>query len=109
MKIYLKIYSFHSKFLTQLDHIINKYLKLFNYNYKGPIYLPTKRSKYTLLRSPHVYKDAREQFGIYIYKRLYVLNILNLSLNEKDRLKYIIQLLKSKSTNVEIKVIYIIN
>lgn len=29
---------------------------------KGPVPLPTKRRIYTLLRSPHVNKDSREQF-----------------------------------------------
>jgi small subunit ribosomal protein S10 len=36
----------------------------------GPIPLPTKRSVYTVLRSPHVNKKSREQFEIRIHKRL---------------------------------------
>lgn len=36
----------------------------------GPIPLPTKRSLYTVLRSPHVNKKSREQFEIRIHKRL---------------------------------------
>jgi small subunit ribosomal protein S10 len=32
--------------------------------------LPTKRSVYTVLRSPHVYKKSREQFEIRTHKRL---------------------------------------
>jgi small subunit ribosomal protein S10 len=36
----------------------------------GPIPLPTRRSVYTVLRSPHVDKDSREQFEIRIHKRL---------------------------------------
>jgi len=36
----------------------------------GPIPLPTKRSVYTVLRSPHVDKKSREQFEIRIHKRL---------------------------------------
>ena len=41
----------------------------------GPIPLPTKRSIYTVLRSPHVYKKSREQFQTTIHKRL--VDILN--------------------------------
>jgi small subunit ribosomal protein S10 len=37
---------------------------------KGPIPLPTRRSIYTVLRSPHVDKKSREQFQICIHKRL---------------------------------------
>jgi small subunit ribosomal protein S10 len=36
----------------------------------GPILLPTKIKKYTVLRSPHADKKSREQFEIKIYKRL---------------------------------------
>lgn len=36
----------------------------------GPIPLPTNIRKYTILTSPHVNKDAREQFEMRIHKRL---------------------------------------
>ena len=36
----------------------------------GPVPLPTKRSVYTVLRSPHVDKKSREQFEIRTHKRL---------------------------------------
>lgn len=36
----------------------------------GPIPLPTRISKYTVLKSPFVDKKSREQFEIRIYKRL---------------------------------------
>ncbi len=36
----------------------------------GPIPLPTRRSIYTVLRSPHVDKKSREQFEIRVHKRM---------------------------------------
>ncbi|MBI2569633.1 MAG: 30S ribosomal protein S10 [Candidatus Schekmanbacteria bacterium] len=36
----------------------------------GPVPLPTKISRYTVLRSPHVDKKSREQFEIRTHKRL---------------------------------------
>ncbi len=36
----------------------------------GPIPLPTKIERYTLLRSPHVDKKARDQFEIRTHKRI---------------------------------------
>ncbi len=36
----------------------------------GPVPLPTKISKFTILRSPHVDKKSREQFEIRTHKRL---------------------------------------
>jgi small subunit ribosomal protein S10 len=36
----------------------------------GPIPLPTEKSKVTVLRSPYIHKDSREQFEMRIHKRL---------------------------------------
>ncbi len=36
----------------------------------GPIPLPTKRTTYTVVKSPHVYKKGREQFEMRVHKRL---------------------------------------
>ena len=41
----------------------------------GPIPLPTKRSIYLVLRSPHVDKKSREQFQTKIHKRM--IDIIN--------------------------------
>jgi len=40
---------------------------------KGPIPLPTKKEKFTVLISPHVNKDARDQYEIRTHKRLVVI------------------------------------
>ena len=37
---------------------------------KGPIPLPTKIERYTILISPHVNKDARDQYELLTHKRL---------------------------------------
>ena len=37
---------------------------------RGPIPLPTRIEKFTVLRSPHIDKKAREQFEIRTHKRL---------------------------------------
>jgi len=36
----------------------------------GPVPLPTKRERFTVLRSPHIDKKAREQFELRTHKRL---------------------------------------
>lgn len=36
----------------------------------GPIPLPTERTTYTVVKSPHVFKKGREQFEMRIHKRL---------------------------------------
>jgi small subunit ribosomal protein S10 len=50
----------------------------------GPIPLPTRRSVYTVLRSPHVNKKSREQFETRIHKRL--IDILNATPKTVDAL-----------------------
>ena len=37
---------------------------------RGPIPLPTRKEKYTVLISPHVNKDARDQYEIRTHKRM---------------------------------------
>ena len=37
---------------------------------RGPVPLPTRKEKYTILISPHVNKDARDQYEIRTHKRL---------------------------------------
>ena len=42
---------------------------------RGPIPLPTRKERFTILISPHVNKDARDQYEIRTHKR--ILDILN--------------------------------
>ncbi|MDH3412057.1 MAG: 30S ribosomal protein S10 [Gammaproteobacteria bacterium] len=42
---------------------------------KGPIPLPTRMERFTVLVSPHVNKDARDQYEIRTHKR--ILDIVN--------------------------------
>lgn len=65
----------------------------------GPIPLPTKKSVYTVLRSPHVDKKSREQFERRIHKRL--VDILNTSPKTVDAL---MKLELPAGVDVEIKV-----
>ena len=37
---------------------------------RGPIPLPTRRERWTVLRSPHIDKKSREQFELRTHKRL---------------------------------------
>ncbi|MBF0264353.1 MAG: 30S ribosomal protein S10 [Gammaproteobacteria bacterium] len=37
---------------------------------KGPIPLPTRKERFNILTSPHVNKDARDQYELRTYKRL---------------------------------------
>jgi len=65
----------------------------------GPIPLPTKKRKFTVLKSPHVNKTAREQFQLCTYKRL--LDIYSSSTKTVDSL---MRLELPSGVDVEIKV-----
>ncbi len=65
----------------------------------GPIPLPTKRTVFTVLRSPHVDKKSREQFETRIHKRL--IDILNSSSKTIDAL---MKLELPAGVDIEIKV-----
>ncbi|MBI1883973.1 MAG: 30S ribosomal protein S10 [Chlamydiae bacterium] len=52
---------------------------------KGPVPLPTRIERYTVLRSPHVDKKSREQFEIRTHKRL--LDIVDPTAKTIDELK----------------------
>ena len=36
----------------------------------GPVPLPTSKRRFTVIRSPHVFKDSREYFELWVHKRL---------------------------------------
>ena len=65
----------------------------------GPIPLPTRRTLYTVLRSPNVDKKSREQFEMRAHKRL--IDILNSSNKTVDSL---MKLELPAGVDVEIKV-----
>ncbi len=66
----------------------------------GPVPLPTRISKYTVLRSPHVDKKSREQFEIRRHKRL--VDILDPSQKTLDALT---ELDLPAGVHVEIKLV----
>lgn len=65
----------------------------------GPVPLPTKKTIYTVLRSPHVDKKAREQFEKRVHKRL--IEIMNSSQKTMDALT---SLELPAGVNIEVKV-----
>ena len=68
IRIRLKAYD-HVNLDRSADEIV-KTAKRSGARISGPIPLPTRRTVYTVLRSPHVDKKSREQFETRIHKRL---------------------------------------
>ena len=84
-KIQIKIKSFDANKIEVAVKKIIAVAKGENATISGPIPLPTRRERFTILRATHVYKKSREQFEIRTHKRLIVLSNVNDKL--KDSLK----------------------
>jgi small subunit ribosomal protein S10 len=69
-KVRLKLRAYDHRVLDRSVAAIMEAVKRTGAQLKGPIPLPTKKRKYTVLKSPHVNKDSREQFEIRIHSRL---------------------------------------
>lgn len=77
---------------------------------KSHIFLPSKREHFTVLRSPHVDKKARDQFERVTHKRVLVLVFTNTG-NTVAQLKNlflhrVIQILSGLAIGVELRVAY---
>lgn len=69
-KIRIRLKAFDHNILDQSAEKIVDTAKKTGAKVSGPIPLPTEKDVVTILRSPHKYKDAREQFEIRTHKRL---------------------------------------
>ena len=97
IRISLKAYD--HKLLDKSAEKIVKTVKTTGAIVNGPIPLPTHKRLYTVLRSPHVNKKAREQFQLSSFKRL--LDIYSSSSKTVDAL---MKLELPSGVEVEIKV-----
>jgi len=69
-KLRISLKSYETKNLDQSCQKIINAVKTSGIEAVGPVPLPTKIRKYCVLTSPHVNKDAREQFEIRTHKRI---------------------------------------
>lgn len=68
-KLRIHLQSYDHKLLDQSSKKIAEVVKKSGSEIVGPMPLPTKVKKYTVLRSVHVNKDSREQFEMRIHRR----------------------------------------
>ena len=83
-KIRIRLKAFDHAILDQSAEKIVETAKRTGASVSGPIPLPTKKEVVTILRSPHKYKDSREQFEMRTHKR--VIDIFNPSSKTVDSL-----------------------
>ena len=69
-KIRIRLKAFDHSILDESAERIVDTARRTGASISGPIPLPTEKEIVTILRAPHKYKDAREQFEIRTHKRL---------------------------------------
>ncbi len=69
-RIRIKLKSYDHNLVDKSAEKIVKTVRMSGAVVAGPIPLPTEKKIFTVLKSPHVNKTAREQFQICTYKRL---------------------------------------
>ncbi|HFD31136.1 MAG TPA: 30S ribosomal protein S10 [Gammaproteobacteria bacterium] len=69
-RIRIRLKSFDHKLIDRSASEIIETAKRTGARVKGPIPLPTRKERFTILISPHVNKDARDQYEIRTHKRL---------------------------------------
>ena len=69
-KIRIRLKAYEHRILDQSADKIVDTAKRTGATISGPIPLPTERTIYTVLRSPHKDQDSREQFEMRTHKRL---------------------------------------
>jgi small subunit ribosomal protein S10 len=97
-RIRIRLKAYDHKLLDQAAGEIVATARKTGAGVAGPIPLPTKIHRYTVLRSPHIDKKSREQFEIRVHKRL--LDILEPTQQTVDSL---MKLDLSAGVDVEIK------
>lgn len=69
-RIRIRLKAFDHRLIDQSAEEIVETAKRTGAQVRGPIPLPTRKERYTILISPHVNKDARDQYEIRTHKRL---------------------------------------
>ena len=69
-RIRIRLKAFDHRLIDQSTKEIVETAQRTGAQIKGPIPLPTKKERFTVLISPHVNKDARDQYEIRTHKRL---------------------------------------
>lgn len=69
-KIRIKLKAYDHNLIDASAEKIVETVKRSGTKVSGPIPLPTQKEIVTILRSPHKYKDSREQFELRTHKRL---------------------------------------
>ena len=98
-KIRIKLKSYDHNLVDKSAEKIVKTVKSTGAVVSGPIPLPTNKKIFTVLRSPHVNKKARDQYQLCTYKRL-----VDIYSNSSKTVDALMKIELPSGVDVEIKV-----
>ena len=98
-KIRIKLKSYDHSLVDKSSEKLVKAVKATGAVVVGPIPLPTKKEKFTVLKSPHVNKKARDQYQLCTYKRL-----VDIYSNSSKTVDALMKIELPSGVDVEIKV-----
>ena len=77
-QIRIRLKAFDHRLIDQSTQEIVETAKRTGAQVRGPIPLPTRKERFTVLVSPHVNKDARDQYEIRTHKRVLDLSLIHI-------------------------------
>jgi small subunit ribosomal protein S10 len=98
-RLRIRVRAYDHKVIDKSVRQIVEAVKRFGVEVAGPVPLPTEIRKYTVNRSPFIFKNAREQFEMRVHKR--VIDILNPNARIVDALS---NLTLPAGVDIEVKV-----
>lgn len=99
--LYIRLKSNHKNIIDKISKKIKKSAESFNLVPRGIIILPNNSKLYTVLRSPHVHKKARDQFEFKIINRLLMFKFDS---NALANLKFFLITIYNLAPSIQIKI-----
>lgn len=105
--VQLRIKSYHQVYLNQYVSLVEQKLRENGILNSSQIFLPKKIERFTVLRSPHVDKKARDQFERVTCNRLISFTILQNTSKDHLFLSRLLATLAQKALGVDLRVKYL--
>jgi ribosomal protein S10 len=106
LNVSIRVKSYHSFYLNNFVFASKLEFKNFNAYNMQHVYLPQTYEKFTVLKSPHVDKKARDQFERKTYNRLIQFKIISFNKINKEILQALTSYFESISVGVEVYLKY---
>jgi len=102
----LRLKSFHPYYINRFVSMAKEQLQSFGHVKEKQFFLPQRIERFTVLRSPHVDKKARDQFERRIHQRIIRLTFSTIKNIENFPLSYILRNLSKMAVGLELRITY---